>query len=58
MDRIPTRDAMLHAVMKSGCENLRRLDLVHLDRLEMFTKLQAMKCPCLQALLLRTPHSD
>lgn len=44
---------MLAAVMKSKCENMRRLDLVHMDRMEMYSKLMAMKCPCLQELMKR-----
>lgn len=48
---------MIDAVSKSGCENIRRLDLVHMDRFEMYTKLLAVKCPCLQALIHQTPHT-
>jgi len=60
MDAIPTREAMISAVMKSGCENMKRLDLVHMDRMEMYTKLMAVKCPCLKALMSQStkprPH--
>ena len=48
---------MLSAVMKSKCENMRRLDLLHLDRFEMYSKLLDAKCPCLQALMNQTPHT-
>lgn len=51
MDAIPTREQMIAAVMKSKCENMRRLDLLHMDRMEMYSKLLAAKCPCLQALM-------
>ena len=50
---------MLNAVMKSGCENLKRLDLVHLNRFEMYSRLLTAKCPCLQELMSsnQTPSS-
>lgn len=44
---------MISAVMKSKCENMRRLDLAHMDRMEMYNKLLALKCPCLEALMLK-----
>lgn len=51
MDAIPTREEMISAVMKSKCENIRRLDLAHMDRMEMYSKLLALKCPCLEELM-------
>ena len=51
MDSIPTREEMIAAVSQSKCENIRRLDLVHMDRMEMYSKLLALKCPCLDALM-------
>ena len=51
MDAIPTREEMISAVMKSKCENMRRLDLAHMDRMEMYSKLLALKCPCLEELM-------
>jgi hypothetical protein len=57
MDAIPTREEMLSAVMKSKCENIRRLDLVHMDRMEMYSKLLAVKCPCLQELMRQRLHT-
>ena len=47
---------MIDAVSKSKCENIRRLDLVHMDRLEMYNKLLAYKCPCLDALMRKRKH--
>lgn len=48
---------MIDAVSKSKCENMMRLDLIHLDRFEMYSKLLAVGCPCLQALMSHTPHT-
>ena len=58
MEKIPTKQQMIDAVSKSGCENMRRLDLIHMDRLEMYSKLLDVKCPCLQKLIHppSTPH--
>jgi len=52
MDVIPTREQMIEAVMKSGCENMRRLDLIHMDRFEIYNKLLAARCPCLEKLMI------
>ena len=56
MDAIPTREQMIDAVMKSKCENMRRLDLIHMDRMEIYNKLLAVKCPCLQELMRKRKH--
>jgi len=56
MDKIPTKQQMIEAVSRSGCENIRRLDLVHMDRLEIYSKLLDAKCPCLEALMMNRPH--
>jgi hypothetical protein len=53
MERIPTRQEMIDAVKNSGCENIRRLDLIHMDRFEIYNKLVAAKCPCLERLMRR-----
>lgn len=51
MDAIPSKQEMIDAVMKSKCENIRRLDLVHMNQMEMYSKLLAYKCPCLDTLM-------
>jgi hypothetical protein len=62
MEKIPTKQQMIEAVSKSGCENIRRLDLLHMDRLEMYSKLLTLKCPCLEALMNHNtkhrPHNN
>lgn len=58
MEAIPTREEMIHAVSQSKCENIRRLDLIHMDRMEMYSKLLAVKCPCLEALMKKKSQSS
>ena len=55
MNAIPSKQQMIDAVMKSGCENMRRLDLMNMSQTEIYTKLLAVKCPCLQALMKNRP---
>jgi hypothetical protein len=48
---MPSKEAMLHAVRKSGCSNLSNLPLEAMTQEAIYTHLLAAKCPCLQRLL-------
>ncbi len=51
MPHIPTKEAMLDAVRKSGCSNLKALPLDAMTAEAIYTHLLEAKCPCLQRLL-------
>ena len=51
MTHIPSKDAMIAAVRKSGCSNLAHLPLEAMTAEEVYGHLVAAKCPCLQRLL-------
>lgn len=51
MTHIPSKEAMIAAVRKSGCTNLRGLPLESMTAEAIYTHLVAAKCPCLQRLL-------
>ena len=57
MPHMPSKEAMLHAVRKSGCMNLKGLPLEAMTQEAIYTHLLAAKCPCLQR-LLATQKSD
>jgi hypothetical protein len=48
---IPSKDAMIEAVRKSGCANLKGLPLESMTAEVIYGHLLAAKCPCLQRLL-------
>ena len=50
---IPSKEAMISAVRKSGCSNLRDLPLEVMTAEDIYTHLIASKCPCLQKLLAK-----
>ena len=51
MTHIPSRKAMIMAVQRSGCQNLKDLPLEVMTAEEIYTHLIESKCPCLQRLL-------
>ena len=51
MPHIPSKEAMIAAVRKSGCSNLNHLPLESMSQEEVYKHLVAAKCPCLQRLL-------
>ena len=51
MPHMPSKEAMLHAVRKSGCANLANLPLEAMTQEAVYTHLLAAKCPCLQRLM-------
>lgn len=51
MTHIPSKEAMIAAVRKSGCSNLRDLPLEVMTAEDIYSHLIAAKCPCLQRLL-------
>lgn len=51
MTHIPSRKAMIMAVRRSGCSNLKDLPLELLTAEEIYHHLLESKCPCLQRLL-------
>jgi hypothetical protein len=57
MPHIPSKDAMIQAVRKSGCANLNHLPLELMTADEIYGHLLAAKCPCLQRLLAKEKSS-
>jgi hypothetical protein len=51
MPHIPSKDAMVTAVRKSGCANLNHLPLEAMTAEEIYAHLVAAKCPCLKRLM-------
>ena len=51
MTHIPTKEAMVSAVRKSGCSNLNHLPLESMTAHEIYGHLVAANCPCLKRLL-------
>ena len=51
MTHIPSRKAMIMAVRRSGCQNLKDLPLELMTAEEIYAHLLESKCPCLQRLL-------
>ena len=51
MPHIPSKEAMIEAVRKSGCSNLANLPLEAMTAEAIYTHLVEAKCPCLQRLL-------
>jgi len=51
MTHIPSKEAMIAAVRKSKCSNLRDLPLEVMTAEDIYSHLIAAKCPCLQRLL-------
>lgn len=54
MPHIPTKEAMIAAVRKSGCSNLAHLPLEVMTAEQIYTHLLAARCPCLRRLLAGT----
>ena len=48
---IPSKDAMIAAVRKSGCTNLTHLPLEVMTAEQIYSHLVAAKCPCLRKLM-------
>lgn len=48
---IPTKEAMISAVRKSGCSNLNHLPLESMSAHEIYGHLVAANCPCLKKLI-------
>lgn len=49
--QIPSKEAMIEAVRKSGCSNLKDLPLEVMTAEQIYTHLVAAKCPCLRRLM-------
>jgi hypothetical protein len=54
MTHIPSKEAMIAAVRKSNCPNLKCLPLEVMKAEDIYSHLVAAKCPCLQRLLRQT----
>ena len=48
---IPSKEAMINAVRKSGCTNLNHLPLEVMTAEQIYGHLVAAKCPCLRKLM-------
>lgn len=53
MPHIPTKQAMIDAVRKSKCANLKDLPLDAMTAEDIYTHLLTAQCPCLQRLLMK-----
>ena len=53
MPHIPSKEAMINAVKKSGCSNLTALPLDAMSAEEIYSHLIAAKCPCLRKLMAK-----
>lgn len=51
MPQMPSKEAMVEAVRKSGCSNLRDLPVEVMRAEDIYTHLMASKCPCLKRLM-------
>jgi hypothetical protein len=51
MPHIPSKEAMIEAVRKSKCSNLKDLPLEVMTAEDIYTHLLAAKCPCLRKLM-------
>ena len=51
MPHIPTKEAMIAAVRKSNCANLKCLPLEVMTAEDIYSHLVAAKCPCLARLM-------
>ena len=51
MTHMPSKEAMIAAVRKSGCQNLMCLPLEVMTAEDIYTHLLASNCPCLRRLL-------
>ena len=49
--QIPSKEAMIEAVRKSGCSNLKDLPLEVMTAEQIYAHLVAAKCPCLRKLM-------
>lgn len=49
--QMPSKEAMIAAVRKSGCTNLKGLPLESMTQEAIYTHLVAAKCPCLARLV-------
>jgi hypothetical protein len=48
---IPSKEAMIEAVRKSGCANLKDLPLEIMTAEQIYSHLIVAKCPCIRRLL-------
>ena len=59
---MPSKEAMIQAVRKSGCRNLMGLPLESMTQEAIYTHLVAANCPCLARLMTQrekgVPHSS
>lgn len=51
MPHMPSKEAMIEAVRKSNCANLKCLPLEVMTAEDIYSHLVAAQCPCLQRLL-------
>lgn len=51
MPHMPSKDAMIQAVRKSGCANLNHLPLETMTAEQIYSHLVAVRCPCLARLM-------
>lgn len=58
MTHIPSKEAMIAAVRKSGCANLRCLPLEVMTAEAIYSHLVAAKCPCLARLMKTESKAD
>ncbi len=58
MPHIPSKEAMVDAVRKSGCSNLRNLPVEEMTAEALYTHLVEAKCPCLKRLLASMEKSS
>jgi len=54
MPHLPSKEAMIDAVRKSGCSNLSNLPLEAMSQEEIYAHLVAAKCPCLKRLMAKS----
>lgn len=62
MPHIPSKEAMIAAVRKSNCPNLKCLPLEVMTAEDIYSHLVAAKCPCLVRLMEKeagtSPHNS
>jgi len=58
MTHIPSKEAMIAAVRKSGCANLKYLPLEVMTAEQIYAHLVAAQCPCLRKLMAKEKERD
>ena len=58
MTHMPSKEAMIAAVRKSGCSNLMYLPLEVMTAEQIYQHLVDAKCPCLQRLMKKEKERD